>query len=232
MIFDKTRRSDFRRNEFLPTRGKWVEIEWDLLWSYEDELCGLRAYQVVIEATRMAETNESFQPVLSYVHSNFVRLGLEEENGKTQLTNFDLSLNEETRVIFTGGAYASFAALRKTVTIKTLRTIVITAIALKRYELRHHQLPDTLGELVPEFLRSVPTDYMNGQPLRYRRNPDGTFLLYSVGENGKDDGGNPALEQGVESSNYYWQNSHALDWVWPQPATPEEIQNYYAHPPK
>jgi len=63
--------------------------------------------------------------------------------------------------------------------------------------------------------------------LRFRLNPDGTFLLYSVGENGKDDGGNPALEQGAESSSFYWQNPHALDWVWPQPATAEEIRAYY-----
>jgi hypothetical protein len=84
-----------------------------------------------------------------------------------------------------------------------------------------------LDELVPDFLASVPTDYMDGQLLRYRRNPDGTFLLYSIGENGKDDGGNPAFPKYVQSSNFYWQNSEALDWVWPQAATPEEIQTYY-----
>ena len=68
---------------------------------------------------------------------------------------------------------------------------------------------------------------MDGQPLRYRRNADGNFPLYSVGENGVDDGGNPALESGVTSSSYAWQNPHALDWVWPQPATVAEIQKYY-----
>jgi hypothetical protein len=47
-----------------------------------------------------------------------------------------------------------------------------------------------------------------------------------------DDGGNPSLEKGVTSSSFSWQNSHALDWVWPQPATDTEIQNYYEHPPK
>ena len=74
---------------------------------------------------------------------------------------------------------------------------------------------------------------MDGQPLRYRRNGDGTFLLYSVGENGKDDGGNPAFEKYVRIFELFdWQNSEALDWVWPQPATEQEIQNYYAHPPK
>jgi hypothetical protein len=68
---------------------------------------------------------------------------------------------------------------------------------------------------------------MDGEPLRYRPNVDGTFLLYSVGENGVDDGGDPSLEKGVTSSNYSWQNIHALDWVWPQPATEIEIQAYY-----
>jgi hypothetical protein len=30
----------------------------------------------------------------------------------------------------------------------------------------------------------------------------------------------------------HYQNSRALDWVWPQPATPEEIQKYYAEQAK
>ena len=102
---------------------------------------------------------------------------------------------------------------------ETTKQMAIAAIALKRYQLKHGNYPPDLNSLVPEFVPKVPLDPVDGQPLRYRRNADGTFLLYSVGENGKDDGGNPALEQGVESSNYYWQNPHALDWVWPQPAT-------------
>ncbi|HEV2434458.1 MAG TPA: hypothetical protein VG077_00510 [Verrucomicrobiae bacterium] len=197
-------------------------IRWRWFWSYEDELYELRSSRVVIDATRIAETNKSFQAVQSFADSNLASVRIPAyARHKPQIH------------IRVGGikGYGT-AALRKAVSIEVTRNVVITAIALKRYELRHHQLPDTLGELVPEFLRSVPTDYMDGQPLRYRRNTDGTFLLYSVGENGKDDGGNPALEQGVESSSYYWLNPHALDWVWPQPATPEEVRNYYAHPPK
>jgi hypothetical protein len=106
--------------------------------------------------------------------------------------------------------------------------VAITAIALKRYELRHHQLPATLDELTPGLLKAVPIDCMDGQPLRYRSRVDGTFLLYSVGEDGKDDGGDPSLGKGVTGSNFYWQNNRALDWVWPQPATEEEIQKFYA----
>ena len=110
------------------------------------------------------------------------------------------------------------------------RQMTIAAIALKRYQLKHGNYPPDLNSLVPEFLPAVPLDPVDGQPLLYRRNADGTFLLYSVGENGVDDAGDPSLEKGVTSSNYGWQNPHALDWVWPQPATPEEIQKYYSLP--
>ncbi len=121
---------------------------------------------------------------------------------------------------------------RKVMRIETAKQIVITAIALKRYELKHGAYPADLNALVPEYLPTVPRDPVDGQPLGYRLNADGTFLLYSVGENGKDDGGNPSLEKGAESSSFNWLNPDALDWVWPQPATEAEIQNYYAHPPK
>ena len=119
------------------------------------------------------------------------------------------------------------AAKRKAVAIEIAQNVVITAIALKRYELRHHQLPATLEGLTPDLLKDVPIDCMDGQPLRYRPNADGTFLLYSVSENGKDDGGDPSLPKNIQGSNFYWQNYRALDWVWPQPATAAEIQKYY-----
>ena len=64
---------------------------------------------------------------------------------------------------------------------------------------------------------------MNGQTLHYRINSDGTFLLYSVGENGVDDGG-------ISPSHKWWELywiADTLDLVWPQPAMEAEIQAYY-----
>jgi hypothetical protein len=111
--------------------------------------------------------------------------------------------------------------------VEATRQAVVAAIALKRYQLKHGNYPASLDSLVPEFVSAVPFDPVDGQPLRYRLNPDGTFRLYSIGENGKDDGGNPHKGPKDNPSNYYWQNNFALDWVWPQPASPEEIQKYY-----
>lgn len=111
--------------------------------------------------------------------------------------------------------------------------VTLTAIALKRYQLKNGKYPMNLDSLVPEFLPAVAVDPVNGRPLHYRLTADGTFLLYSVGENGRDDGGNPSVERNAESpefsSKFNWENLPALDWVWPQPATPQEVQNYYAN---
>ncbi len=200
----------------LKTRSLFLrkldELRWRWFWSYQDERQGLQSFQVVLAATQMAETNQSFQSVKS-----FALAGLKlDQNASYDLRNYSAQ-----------SANALYSTLRRAIKIETARNVLVTAIALKRYEMRHHQLPATLEDLTPDLLQTVPIDCMDGEPLRYRPNADGTFLLYSVGENGMDDGGNPSLEKNVEGSNYYWQNPHALDWVWPQPATEAEIQAYY-----
>jgi hypothetical protein len=203
-----------RRTLFL---RRYDEFRWRWFWSYEDELYELQSFQVVLNATRMVETNKSFQPAQSFASSNLVSV---------QIPSY-ARLNPRILIHIGGIKDYGLTAFRQAVRIETAQNVVVAAIALKRYELRHHKIPVTLEELTPDLLKAVPIDCMNGQPLRYRPNADETFLLYSVGENDKDDGGNPSLEKSVTSVRFNWQNSHALDWVWPQPATPEEIQKYY-----
>ncbi|HVM50173.1 MAG TPA: hypothetical protein VMU04_19245 [Candidatus Acidoferrum sp.] len=87
------------------------------------------------------------------------------------------------------------------------------AIALKRFQLRHGCLPPSLDALVPEFLPAVPFDCMAGRPLRYHTTPDGAYVLYSVGEDGVDDGGDATLAAGMP--NGMWTSRDA---VWPRPA--------------
>jgi hypothetical protein len=62
---------------------------------------------------------------------------------------------------------------------------------------------------------------MDGRELRYRLNPDGTWILYSVGENSLDDGGDPQPPSKQLSGVLHF--VRALDTVWPQPASEEEI---------
>ncbi len=86
--------------------------------------------------------------------------------------------------------------------------------ALERYRLAHGEYPVGLDELASRFIPKVPHDLINGQPLHYRRTPDGRFVLYSVGWNGKDDGG---VRSGATAFNEQWLESG--DWVWEYPAS-------------
>jgi len=70
------------------------------------------------------------------------------------------------------------------------RRMAAIALAIRLFEMDHGSLPDTLDELVPDYLASVPEDPFaeSPGPLIYR--PDRAEpVLYSVGENGIDDGG-------------------------------------------
>ncbi len=77
------------------------------------------------------------------------------------------------------GHYAQSSAV-----IQTART----AVAVKRYQLKHGKLPDQLSELSPVFLESPPIDPCDGQPLRMLVT-DQTITIYSVGKDQTDDGG-------------------------------------------
>jgi hypothetical protein len=65
----------------------------------------------------------------------------------------------------------------------------VAALALERYRQANKRWPDSLDQLVPKFLSAVPVDPYDRKALRYKRLSDGA-LVYSVGPDGNDDGGN------------------------------------------
>jgi hypothetical protein len=68
-----------------------------------------------------------------------------------------------------------------------------TVLACESYRRANGRWPATLADLVPAQLAAIPLDPYDGQPLRYRRLPDGV-VVYSVGPDGNDDGGTLAAE--------------------------------------
>jgi len=100
--------------------------------------------------------------------------------------------------------------------------MVLTVLGIQRYRLRTGRLPAQLSELVPEYLAALPHDFMDGKALRYRLRPgDGDFLLYSVGEDGKDDGGDPVPQADKKSYRQIWDGRDA---VWPSAATADDAK--------
>lgn len=90
----------------------------------------------------------------------------------------------------------------------------IIAIAIERHRLAKGQLPATLADLVPAYLKTVPQDPMDNQPMRYRVE-NGACSLWSVALDGKDEGGTLPKETETKkpsSANYQG------DWVWHLPA--------------
>jgi hypothetical protein len=74
----------------------------------------------------------------------------------------------------------------------------VTGVALARFFQKYHRWPQSLHELVGELLDSLPRDPVSGEPLRYRRadvgqrtRQDSSPVVYSVGVDRDDDGGQP-----------------------------------------
>jgi hypothetical protein len=216
------------KNYWNDTKLAGATFMWRTSWTYSDERNALQGDQIILEAIRTIKTNQFFLPVYTNMTSQLSAMGITNA-GEDWITKLDIP---DFRRIFSEYFGALSSTVHRTMAAETTKRVVITAIALKRFQLKHGNFPEKLSELAPEFLSSVPLDPIDGKPLRYRKNSDGTFLLYSVGDNGVDDGGNPTVPPGITGSVFYWQNYHARDWVWPQPATPAEVQYFYDHPPK
>jgi hypothetical protein len=93
---------------------------------------------------------------------------------------------------------------------QTARNEAIVACALERYRIHYGRHPDSTEALSPEFIRNLPHDVIDGNPLRYRRTADGQFVLYSVGWDEIDNGGV------VDKETHSW--GRTGDWAWSYPS--------------
>lgn len=74
--------------------------------------------------------------------------------------------------------------------------LLLAGFALTAYQREQGAYPESLAAVVPDLLSEVPIDPWSGNELIYRRTDDG-FVVYSVDQNLKDDGGvSPDVEAG------------------------------------
>lgn len=94
------------------------------------------------------------------------------------------------------------------------------ACALERYRHATGQFPATLDLLVPTYLRQLPRDVLDrkGAALKYQQTDNGGVVLYSVGLDGVDDGGNAGpRDTDGEGISPILPSLDRGDWVWRQP---------------
>jgi len=196
------------------------EATWRFSSSYPDQLRALKGYQALLESFRAVRAGQPFVPTFGPLQERLTELGLrhgEEESGP-RFSGLDSGL----RSLFSDSVLSLSRVLNRVFSAEAARALTVTALALKRYQLRHGQYPAQLSALVPEFLPAPPRDPADGKPLRYRLNLDGSFLLYSIGDDGTDHGGDGSPIGKYQTLG--WQKGR--DLVWPCPATPEEISAY------
>jgi hypothetical protein len=199
------------------TRETW----WRVAWSYPDQLRMLQGQQILLETLRDAKRTGDFLTALETQDQRLDALDIPKDSTWSSGEEFNL------RHAFSSGVSSLRKFPRKIMAIETSRQLVITAIALERYKRQHGNYPTELASLAPNWISALPQDPVTGKPLRYRLNDDGTFTLYSVGEDGEDNGAD-ASNANPASTSFHWQQGR--DWVWPKPANQEEIESYLNQP--
>lgn len=164
-----------------------------------DELFHLRAMQDSLSALRLIRRHRPWAETRQGLDAVFARVN--QIGSSPQRYRYWLSMM----------SIPNFSrAAQNAVHGETERQLTVAAIAVTRFHMRHGTFPASLTDLVPEFLAAEPYDPMSGKPLRYRLQPDGTFLLYSVGDDGVDDGGDATPTAGKRFG--LWEGKDA---VWP-----------------
>lgn len=214
---------EFSKETLEKAKMKTKETAWRVAWSHPDQLRALQGDQVLLETLRRVQTNECFDAAFRWQQNRLAVLGYTKGTNSTDSFG-DLFDEPDVRTLMSSSVISLAKVSTRVMNIEISRQLVVTAIALKRFHLRHGNYPAELAALTPEFLPAVPRDPVDGQPLRYRANADGTVQLYSIGENAVDDGGDPTSSKTGSASPAA---QLGRDWVWPQPASAAEVATYY-----
>jgi hypothetical protein len=199
---------------------KTKESMWRFAWSDPDELKMLRGQQAILNAIRQARTNQTFATALRQQETGLAALGVQPQRDSDKGY---FGIDENVSSMMSQSLVSIQRVPQRIFRTEVARQIVIVAIALKRYQLQRGAYPRELAALKPKLLAEMPHDPMDGKPLRYRLNLGGTYVLYSVGEDGKDDGGD--VSPAAPSKTATWLQGR--DWVWPLPASDEEVKMFY-----
>ncbi|CAN5724687.1 hypothetical protein BH11VER1_BH11VER1_21410 [soil metagenome] len=89
------------------------------------------------------------------------------------------------------------------------------ACALECHRLEHGNYPNNLAEAYQN--GGIPQDVMSGASLRYAKTEDGLYKLWSVGFDGKDDGGKRSLDKDKPENTKFQEVKYVGDWVWDFP---------------
>jgi len=94
----------------------------------------------------------------------------------------------------------------------------VIACALERYRIEKGSYPDSLDAVRLADGKPLPLDPITEKPMGYRKTADGRYALWSVGFDGKDDGGKRTLNEKKPENTQFHKADYVGDWVWDFPA--------------
>jgi hypothetical protein len=166
---------------------------WQWINSYRDEGEFLKGFQPIIRMFRGAmDPKTKLLSVTNVAWRQFHREAamafLEFNTIGTWRGGEDFDRYARASFILQGPTF-THGPLNLMIISETEKELAVAAIALRRFHIRNGNFPLQLEQLVPVFLQKPALDYMTGKPLHYQLKNDGTFVLYAVGTDGVDDGG-------------------------------------------
>jgi hypothetical protein len=106
-------------------------------------------------------------------------------------------------------------SLRRVLEQKCLDELNLEAIALlaalKAFKQDNARLPQSLDELVPSYMESVPLDPFDGKPMRYSA---AKKIIYSVGKDLKDSGGSEKTSENWRGGDVRYRRRYSEDIVY------------------
>ncbi len=167
--------------------------------------CFFLAYRFAFLEGDRARLNQMFQRLLDCLEKEPMVLRPDYEGLYSDLER-ELRGWNRSRYIIT---YIETSALKyilpRAASVETRIRQARIACVIQRYALTEKALPSSLNQVLPHYLERIPVDIVNGEPMRYRSNGK-DYVLWSIGWNEKDDGGEAySGEQSPEKK---------LDWVW------------------
>jgi hypothetical protein len=173
--------SEFKRRAGLLSV---VSIDWNVALRM-----GNRWYDRYVEASRLS-SYAARAKAFDQIETDARRLELMKDRRHWSTILFSRQSRSEVvasiyvSLMLPAGATLNEAEARTNNMLELLRL----AAALARYRAEYRAYPEMLDALIPSSLSRLPVDLYNAKPFAYKRTTDG-YLLYSVGENGRDDGG-------------------------------------------
>ena len=170
--------------------GARASFDWEKIFSRLNRL-----FDTIDEAAATGDIGSAeAQSMLEEVYD----FGPDKPDWKTKFASFF------SRRIRTDMLYRDVAGLQAPILVPfgnekrhaSYQDLVRIAFSLASYRAEHGEYPESLDELRPHYLTSIPLDRDSKQPLRYERRPSG-YLLYAVGPDGTDNGGDDLFATSV-----------------------------------